>query len=68
MIPAWVAQVLKPCDILLRGLPFEVADKPKVATSLHRIPMKEYIRRVLGAHLRELEWKRITLTLPKGAR
>ena len=53
-------------DFLLRGLPVEVADKLKVAASLHRKPMREYMLEVLAAHLKELERKGITLTLPKG--
>lgn len=53
-------------DFLLRGLPVEVADKLKVAASLHRKAMREYILEVLAAHLKELERKGITLTLPKG--
>ncbi len=53
-------------DFLLRSLPKEVADKLKVAASLHRTPMKNYIREVLEAHVRELERKGVTLSLPKG--
>lgn len=53
-------------DFLLRGLPVEVADKLKVAASLHRKAMREYMLEVLAAHLKELERKGITLTLPKG--
>lgn len=44
----------------------EVADKLKVAALLHRKPMREYMLEVLEAHLKELERKGITLTLPKG--
>ena len=53
-------------DFLLRGLPVEVADKLKVAASLHRQSMREYMVDVLQAHLKELERKGVTLTLPKG--
>ena len=53
-------------DFLLRSLPREVADKLKVAASLHRKPMKNYIREVLEAHVQELERKGVTLSLPKG--
>jgi predicted DNA-binding protein len=53
-------------DFLLRGLPLEVADKLKVASSLHRKPMREYMLEVLEAHLKDLERKRVTLTLTKG--
>lgn len=53
-------------DFLLRGLPMDVADKLKVAASLHRQSMREYMVDVLQAHLKELERKGVTLTLPKG--
>jgi plasmid stability protein len=55
-------------DFLLRDLPQETADKLKVAASLHRTPMKDYIRRLLEAHLEQLERRGVTLTLPKGKR
>ena len=42
------------------------ADKLKVAASLHRQSMREYMVDVLQAHLKELERKGVTLTLPKG--
>jgi len=53
-------------DFLIRGLPVVVADKLKVAASLHKVPMKEYIRSVLEGHLSELEKKGIKLALGKG--
>ena len=53
-------------DFLLRNLPLDVAEKLKVAASLHRTPMKGYIQTVLESHLKELERKGITLSLPKG--
>ena len=53
-------------DFLLRGLPVEVADKLKVAASLHKKAMREYMIDVLAAHLKDLERKGVTLTLPKG--
>lgn len=53
-------------DYLLRGLPLPVADKLKVAASLHRKTMREYMLDVLDAHLKELERKGVSLTLPKG--
>ncbi len=53
-------------DFLLRGLPKEVADKLKVAASLHRQPMKDYIREVLEVHVQGLERKGVTLSLPKA--
>jgi hypothetical protein len=52
-------------DFLLRGLPVEMADKLKVAASLHRKSMREYMLEILGLHLKELERRGITLTLPK---
>jgi hypothetical protein len=53
-------------DFLLRDLPLDVAEKLKVAASLYRTPMKGYIQTVLESHLKELERKGITLSLPKG--
>ncbi|MBX3325158.1 MAG: hypothetical protein U0223_07470 [Nitrospira sp.] len=53
-------------DYLLRGLPTDVADKLKVAASLHRTSMREYILEILEAHLKELERKGVVLMLPKG--
>ena len=53
-------------DFLLRDLPLEVADKLKVAASLHRIPMKDYVREILEKHLKELEQNGIALMLPRG--
>ena len=38
-------------DFRLRGIPVELADKLKVAASLHRKPMREYMLEVLGLHL-----------------
>ncbi|MEK7764387.1 MAG: hypothetical protein AAB433_22670 [Nitrospirota bacterium] len=43
-----------------------MADKLKVAASLHRKPMREYMLSVLETHLKDLERKGIPLTLPKG--
>lgn len=53
---------------LLRDLPPDLADKLKVAASLHRTSMKSYILDVLQAHIAELERKGLTLTLPKTKR
>jgi hypothetical protein len=53
-------------DYLLRGLPTDLADKVKVAASLHRTSMKEYILDILQKHVAELERKGIGLALPKG--
>ena len=52
-------------DFLLRGLPLEVADKLKVAASLHKKAMRAYMLEVLAAHLKDLERRGVTLTLPK---
>lgn len=52
-------------DFLLRDLPRDMAEKLKVAASLHRTPMKDYIKAVLEAHLKDLERRGITLSLPK---
>ena len=53
-------------NFLLRGFPVEVADKLKVAASLHRKAMREYLLGVVEAHLKEFERKGITLTLSKA--
>ncbi len=53
-------------DFLIRGLPVEVADKLKVAASLHKVTMREYLQSLLEAHLAELEKKGVKLTLGKG--
>lgn len=53
-------------DVLLRGLPSEVAEKLKVAASLHRVSMRAYIQNLLELHVMELERKGVTLSLPKG--
>ena len=53
-------------DLLIRGIPQEIASKLKVAASLHRMPMKEYVREILRKHLEGLERKGLSLSLPKG--
>jgi len=53
-------------DYLMRDLPIETAQKLKVAASLHRKPMKDYIQEILEVHLKELEARGLTLALPKG--
>jgi len=50
-------------DFLIRDLPVELADKLKVAATLHRMSMKAYIQSVLEAHLKNLEEKGVGLTL-----
>ena len=52
-------------DFLIRGLPVVVADKLKVAASLHKVSMKDFIRSVLEKHLTELEARGVSLTLAK---
>ncbi len=52
-------------DFLIRGLPTELADKLKVAASLHKMTMKDFIRSVLEKHLNDLEACGISLTLAK---
>lgn len=53
-------------DILLRDLPIHLADKVKVAATLHRSSMKDYILEILQKHIEELERKGVALTLPSG--
>jgi len=50
-------------DFLLRDLPVEVANKLKVAASLHHVPMKKYIQNLLENHLSSLERQGVKLTL-----
>jgi plasmid stability protein len=50
-------------DFLLRGLPGDLADKLKVAATLHRTTMRLYIQEILEAHVKELERKGMTLSL-----
>jgi plasmid stability protein len=53
-------------DFLIRGLPVEIAEKLKVAASLHRVSMKDYVKQILEGYVRDLEKRGIVLTLPKG--
>lgn len=50
-------------DILLRDLPIHLADKIKVAATLHRTSMKDYILEILRKHVDELESRGVVLTL-----
>lgn len=50
-------------DVLLRDLPIHLADKIKVAATLHRESMKDYIVEILRTHIEELESRGIVLTL-----
>ena len=53
-------------DYLLRDLPTDLADKVKVAASLHRTTMKSYILEILREHIDELEKKGVVLKLSKS--
>lgn len=53
-------------DILLRDLPVHLADKVKVAATLHRASMKDYILEILRKHVDELESQGVVLTLTGG--
>lgn len=53
-------------DFLLRGQPIEVSDKIRGGRLTPSEAMPEYMIEVLAAHIKELERKGITLTLPKG--
>ena len=53
-------------DILLRDLPIQLADKVKVAATLHRSSMKDYILEILQKHVEEPERRGVVLTLPGG--
>ena len=53
-------------DYLLRDLPIDLADKLKVAASLHRTTMKGYLLDVLRKHIDELEKRGVVLKLTKG--
>lgn len=53
-------------DYLLRGLPITLADKLKVASSLHRSTMKDYMLEILRKHIEELERKGVVLTLTEA--
>lgn len=50
-------------DILLRDVPVHLADKVKVAATLHRTSMKDYILEILRKHVDELESRGVVLTL-----
>lgn len=53
-------------DYLLRDLPTDLADKLKVAASLHRTTMKGYILEILRKHVDELEKRGVVLKLSKS--
>ncbi len=52
-------------DYLLRGIRIELAEKVKVAATLHHMTMKDYLLQLLEAHVKELESKGLTLSLEK---
>ncbi len=52
---------------LLRDIPREVMDKMRAAAAIHKKPAKAYIRKVFEAHIRELEAKGLTLSVPGKA-
>jgi hypothetical protein len=53
-------------DFLIRGLPVELANKVKIAAGLHGQSMQKYVQGLLAKHVKELEQKGVTLSLPKG--
>jgi plasmid stability protein len=53
-------------DFLIRGLPVELANKVKIAAGLHGQSMQRYVQALLAEHVKALEKKGITLSLPKG--
>lgn len=52
-------------DYLIRGMPLELAEKLKVAATLHRMTTKEYLLHLLETHVQELEAKGLILSLEK---
>lgn len=52
-------------DFLIRGMPIELADKVKIAAAMHRLSMQAYIQTILDEHVKELEKRGVTLSLPK---
>ena len=55
-------------DFLIRGLPVELAKKVKIAAGLHGQSMQMYVQSLLAAHVKALEKKGVTLSLPKRNR
>lgn len=53
-------------DFLIRGLPVELAKKVKIAAGLHGQSMQGYVQALLAEHVKALENKGVTLSLPKG--
>ncbi|GJL57821.1 MAG: hypothetical protein NPIRA03_06780 [Nitrospirales bacterium] len=52
-------------DLLIRGVPLELAEKMKTAASLHRMTAKDYLILLFEEHIRELEAKGLSLSLEK---
>ncbi len=52
---------------LLRDVPREVMDKMRAAAAIHKKPAKTYIRELFEAHIKNLERKGITLSVPRSA-
>ncbi len=52
---------------LLRDVPREVMDKMRAAAAIHKKPAKTYIRELFEAHIKSLERKGITLSVPRSA-
>ncbi len=52
---------------LLRDIPREVMDKIRAAAAIHKKPSKAYIRELFEAHIKNLERKGITLSVPRSA-
>jgi len=52
-------------DILIRGLPVELANKVKVAAGLHGQSMQGYVQALFASHVKTLEKQGVTLDLPK---
>ncbi len=51
---------------LLRDIPREVMDKMRAAAAIHKKPAKTYIRELFEAHIKNLERKGMTLSVPKS--
>ncbi len=49
---------------LLRDIPREAMDKIRAAAAIHKKPAKTYIRELFEAHIKDLEGKGLTLSVP----
>lgn len=52
-------------DLLIRGVPLELAEKLKTAAALHRKTAKDYLIQLFEAHIQDLEAKGLSLSLEK---